>query len=172
MFKKLINRKQAGFTIIEVMIVLAIAGLILVVVLIAIPQLQRNQRDTARQNVASRLSTELGTYATNNGGAYPFEGSDLVDEFVERYVDEGNDGVNPILELKNPQTGEQYEILQASTTAAPDPASADDQLTVYPGLKCSGEVADAGGTISETSRQFAVVVNLERDGTYFCADNS
>lgn len=71
MLRKLINKKQEGFTIIEVMIVLAIAGLILVVVLIAIPQLQRNQRNQSRQSVASRIATEINNYAGNNNGKIP-----------------------------------------------------------------------------------------------------
>ena len=69
-------KSQKGFTIIEVMIVLAIAGLILVMVLIAIPQLQRNQRNTARQNDASRLATSVSTWSSNNNGAVPTAASE------------------------------------------------------------------------------------------------
>ena len=44
-----IGKKRAeGFTIIEVLIVLAIAGLILLVVFLAVPALQRNARNTQR----------------------------------------------------------------------------------------------------------------------------
>jgi prepilin-type N-terminal cleavage/methylation domain-containing protein len=74
--KNLLNkRKASGFTIIEVMIVLAIAGLIMVIVFIAVPQLQRNQRDNARQNIANRVKAEIETYAGNNQGLYPFKNS-------------------------------------------------------------------------------------------------
>jgi prepilin-type N-terminal cleavage/methylation domain-containing protein len=149
-----------GFTIIEVMIVLAIAGLIMVVVLVAIPQLQRNQRDTARQSVANRLSTELGTYSTNNNGQYPFSSTDLAD-FESRYVDGGN-----VLELTNPQTGEQYSIVLATATGD-EPGA--DELMIYPGAACDGE--QVSGTISATSRQYAIRVALEREGTFFCTDN-
>jgi prepilin-type N-terminal cleavage/methylation domain-containing protein len=63
--------RYAAFTIIEVMIVLAIAGLIMVVVFIAVPQLQRNVRDHARKGIADRLKAEIETYAGNNQGKYP-----------------------------------------------------------------------------------------------------
>src|SRR5690242_13565320 len=63
-----------GFTIIEVLIVLAIAGLILAIVFLAVPQLQRNSRDNQRQNVGTRLAAELNTYSGNNQGSYPFAG--------------------------------------------------------------------------------------------------
>lgn len=59
------NNKQ-GFTIIEVVLVLAIAGLIFLMVFIALPALQRSQRDTARRNDMSRVDTSLVQYQTNN----------------------------------------------------------------------------------------------------------
>ena len=64
----LTKKKVSGFTIIEVMIVLAIAGLIMVIVFIAVPQLQRNQRDNARQNIANRERPEIETYDGNIQG--------------------------------------------------------------------------------------------------------
>jgi len=52
--KKLTN-KESGFTIIEVVLVLAIAGLIFLVVFLALPALQRSQRDSQRR-------TDLGRF--------------------------------------------------------------------------------------------------------------
>lgn len=67
---KLQNREK-GFTIIEVLIVLAIAGLIMLIVFLAVPALQRNSRNTQRRNDISGL---LGAYqeaVNNNNGAVP-----------------------------------------------------------------------------------------------------
>ena len=64
---KPIQQKQ-GFTIIEVVLVLAVAGLIFLMVFIALPALQRTQRDTQRRNDYSMLSTAVTNYSTNNGG--------------------------------------------------------------------------------------------------------
>ena len=58
----------SGFTIVEVMIVLAIAGLILAVVFVAVPALQRNQRNTSRQGDIAYLRATLDTSIANNGG--------------------------------------------------------------------------------------------------------
>jgi prepilin-type N-terminal cleavage/methylation domain-containing protein len=83
-------RKSSGFTIIEVMIVLAIAGLILAVVLVAIPQLQKNQRNEARRSVLARISAEVNNYIGNNEGAVPTNGSGdraFTDGFLERYIE-------------------------------------------------------------------------------------
>ena len=60
------NQTRKGFTIIEVVLVLAIAGLIFLMVFIALPTLQRNQRDTQRKNDLSRLKTALDSYKSNS----------------------------------------------------------------------------------------------------------
>ena len=65
MAKANINSKQ-GFTIIEVVLVLAIAGLIFLMVFVALPALQRSQRDTSRRNDMSRVDTSLVQYQTNH----------------------------------------------------------------------------------------------------------
>ena len=44
-----LKKSNQGFTIIEVMIVLAIAGLILLIVFLAVPALQRNGRNTTKK---------------------------------------------------------------------------------------------------------------------------
>ena len=65
MAKNNTNTKQ-GFTIIEVVLVLAIAGLIFLMVFVALPALQRSQRDTQRRNDMSRVDTSLVQYQTNH----------------------------------------------------------------------------------------------------------
>lgn len=62
---------KKGFTIIEVVLVLAIAGLIFLMVFVAFPALQRSQKDTQRQNDISRLSTQINNFKTNNTGGIP-----------------------------------------------------------------------------------------------------
>ena len=62
---------QSGFTIIEVLVVLAIAGLIMVVVFLAVPALQRSGRNNALSTSANNILTGVGTYSSNNGGSLP-----------------------------------------------------------------------------------------------------
>ena len=69
-----LNTNKKGFTIIEVVLVLAIAGLIFMMVFIALPALQRSQRDTQRSNDISRVVTALNQYQANNRGAIPTTG--------------------------------------------------------------------------------------------------
>ena len=71
MLNKLNNSKQKGFTIIEVMIVLAIAGLIILIVLLAIPALQRNGRNTAIKSDAGALTGAISSFVSNANGCVP-----------------------------------------------------------------------------------------------------
>ena len=79
-----IQQTKKGFTIIEVVLVLAIAGLIFMMVFLALPALQRSQRDTQRKNDASRLLAAVNDYRAANRGAVPK--STEVSKFVSNYV--------------------------------------------------------------------------------------
>jgi prepilin-type N-terminal cleavage/methylation domain-containing protein len=71
MLNKIKNRKQEGFTIIEVLIVLAIAGLILLVVFLAVPALQRNSRNTSMKNDVQNVLGGIAEYQNVNSGSMP-----------------------------------------------------------------------------------------------------
>lgn len=84
--RKLRKINTDGFTIIEVLIVLAIAGLILVIVFLAVPALERNARNEERKtDVANTLSGWSQFLADNNqtvptgcsvaGGQFSYTGS-------------------------------------------------------------------------------------------------
>lgn len=65
------HKAKKGFTLIEIVIVLAIAALILVVVFFAVQGAQRNQRNDARKNLASRVLAQYQTYLGNNPAGTP-----------------------------------------------------------------------------------------------------
>lgn len=71
MLSKFKKSNSKGFTIIEVMIVLAIAALILLIVLLAVPALQRNSRNTAIKNDAGNVVAGINEFKSNNDGASP-----------------------------------------------------------------------------------------------------
>ena len=79
------NNKR-GFTIIEVVLVLAIAGLIFLMVFIALPALQRSQRNTRRRQDMARILSAVVDYQSANG-KIPF-GATYDTNFVSRYIDE------------------------------------------------------------------------------------
>lgn len=63
--------KTSGFTIIEVMIVLAIAALILLIVFLAVPALERNSRNLQRKNDASAIANGIASFIADNAGEDP-----------------------------------------------------------------------------------------------------
>lgn len=62
---------KKGFTIIEVALVLAIAGLIFLMVFVALPGLRAQQRDTERREDIISLIDNIKKYEQNNRGALP-----------------------------------------------------------------------------------------------------
>ena len=68
MVRKTNTKSKKGFTIIEVVLVLAIAGLIFLMVFIAFPALQKSQRNTQRRNDYSMLVTAIEHYLDSNNG--------------------------------------------------------------------------------------------------------
>lgn len=147
------NNNKKGFTIIEVVLVLAIAGLIFLMVFIALPALQRGQRDGQRRNDLSRFMSQLNSYSTNNNGRVPAASSESMDSFLKSYMkqDQG--------EFVDPQSGDKYEVAFKG-----DPTT--KKLIYMTGVKCDGENfgSNAG------SRSAAVRIQLEGSG-YFCQDN-
>lgn len=70
-------KKKSGFTIIEVALVLGIAGLIMILAFFALPSLWSSQRDADRRANVMNFISALKTYQTNNSrGALP-EGEDV-----------------------------------------------------------------------------------------------
>ena len=73
--------KKRGFTIIEVSLVLAIAGLIFMMIFVALPALRRTQRNTDRREDITTLLKKVKDYQANNRGALP-GGSDNIDSGI------------------------------------------------------------------------------------------
>ena len=68
-------KTRKGFTIIETSLVIAIAGLIFLMVFVALPGLRAQQRDTDRREDVTELIQKIKDYQTNNRGALPKDSS-------------------------------------------------------------------------------------------------
>ena len=150
--------KKQGFTIIEVVLVLAIAGLIFLMVFVALPALQRSQRDTARKNDVSTVSAAVSSYVSNNRGSFPANGT-----AIEGYLDNlsGNSDASAItieeagIDSVSVSDGE-IAIVQEATCG--DPSATGDEVTH----------ALSTGTL----RQFVVVTRLEAGGgSSYCLES-
>lgn len=90
--KKSNSKALNGFTIIEVTLVLAIAGLIFMMIFIALPALQRSQRDAQRRDDVMHYLDELKAYQQNNRGSLPSD-SNAWTKFMRSYL--GDSFIDP-----------------------------------------------------------------------------
>jgi len=145
--KTKLTKLNQGFTIIEVMIVLAIAGLILAIIFLAVPALQRNSRNTQRNSDGTHLGGLVETYIADNSGTQPTQ-----------IIDSNTPAV--------PVANTVYiggDTFTAQATGAPFVSGATTAITVAPGggvssppalgtdavyskAACSGQTVTGGGT--------------------------
>ena len=170
------TKSKKGFTIIEVVLVLAIAGLIFLMVFIALPALQRSQRDTQRRDDMARFMSQLSQYQSNNAGNTPNTKAEAgktdqvkYNDFIKNYLEAGGDSFN------DPSTGERYIIQRVCSfggTGCADPYNGENadgamgHIYVYTGAKCNGESVEA----TQGARKIAITLKLEGAGVY-CGNN-
>lgn len=144
MLQKYKTKREEGFTIIEVLIVLAIAGLIILIVFLAVPALQRNARNNARNSDASRISAAVSECLSNRNG--------LADQ-----CSAGNTG--------NISTGTLSQLTDAlvAYTTAPGTAVTGTRsgANVVFGVKCAEDGSNAYSATGASARDFAVVYLVE-----------
>lgn len=157
-----LKKNQSGFTIIEVLIVLAIAGLILGVVLATVPSLKRSQRNTQRKADVSAVLGAIADYTSNNNGAIPTTltsnaggiatfGAGVASDAKVNYYTIGNTAV---------AGGISYSatLIAANTLDT----AAEDYLAIISGATCSGTGAVAG-----SARSVAAVYEIENTGSTY-----
>ena len=154
---------KPAFTIIEVVLVLAIAGLIFLMVFIALPALQRNQRDTQRKNDIDRFLTAVQNYQSNNKGVVPEANGTALHSLKQSYLNESNG------EFKDPD-GSTYVIVSASAVGSAISSMKDSNnntlVYYYKNAECSNETTKQ----SNGSNKVAIAMKLEGGGVY-CVNN-
>lgn len=159
--KNQIKKQKTGFTIIEVVLVLAIAGLIFLMVFVALPALQRSQRDTQRRQDFANLEAAVENYMTNNNGKLP---SSTTPASVFNL---GNDGKDP--------EGKPYSLSIKTTVPDKGTAPTTQQVWIVTGADCtetstaSSNKGSSAPKANTSTRAFAIYGYLE-SGTY-CQSN-
>lgn len=162
MAKQNTNSKK-GFTIIEVVLVLAIAGLIFLMVFVALPALQRSQRDTQRRDDMARFMSQLSQRQANNNGNVPALTVAGYTSFINDYLKVGGDT------FADPSTGSDYKVVKvtkctsgacASTTT--DTNAEMGKISIYSNATCNGE----SPAYSQGDRKIALTIKLEGAGVY------
>lgn len=179
---------KGGFTIIEVVLVLAIAGLIFLMVFLALPALQRSQKDSQRQRDVGNVTAQIQKYQQNNNGRLPADGStpavpdaDDVDLdtqwpcksgaagtntavcFIRNYMNGATSTRNEWVDPTGYSYGLAFETLSSGGEKVLGNSDFNDHMVyVEKHARCDGEKA----VYSSNARDFAVMYKLEGSGTY------
>ena len=145
-----LKRSQKGFTIVEVMIVLAIAGLIMLVVLLAVPALQRTSRNSQRTSDVNAVGAAVTEFINNNGGKLP---TTVATDTDGKLTVSGASGTNTSEGKLAYYTGG----VSLVTTVPATNATTEDTLIVVQKAKCTANAAVAG-----TGRGIAITYTLEK----------
>jgi len=157
------TKKAQGFTIIEVLIVLAIAGLILLVVFLAVPALQRNARNTQRSTDVGNILSGISEYVGNNNGQLPAVGA-ISGSGGDLTI--GASGSNTIPVKLGYYTVADVSITDNSTANLSNPgnstdASQRDKVRIVRGASCS--TTTIGDAVTGSSRSIVALYYLEPD---------
>ena len=164
------NTKQTvkGFTIIEVVLVLAIAGLIFLMVFVALPALQSGQRDTARKQDVGNVGTAINNYSSANRGKIPTT-AQLAGNAA------GTPGAGFLSSVSDNISSVEIIGTQASSASTGNKPAEDGVVRVYIGTRC-GDVNPTDKTqvaVTEGSaRQYTMITLLETGGGQAYCQNS
>ena len=157
------EKSTGGFTIIEVMIVLAIAGLILLIVFLAVPALQRASRNTQRKNDASAVAGAVANFISNNGGSLPQGiGQDSADaSSIDVCAVSGCGSGNKESAKLGYYTYSSTNTTLVSTGTPATPTK--DQLIIDTGYSCNP--TNTGISSTPSSRSAAILFAVESTGS-------
>lgn len=159
-----LHKQQKGFTIIEVVLVLAIAGLIFLMVFVALPSLQKGQRDAQRKTDLSRVQVQMQDYLNSTKGAAPTSDGALK-KFVENYLDGATDSLTAGDKFKDPKSGDPYVFKYGD-------APSIGQISYFNKASCKTDgTGEADINSAGASRDFAFTIKLENQKAPFCIDN-
>lgn len=154
------KKSQKGFTIIEVALVLAVGALIFLVVFLAVPALQRNQRNDARKRDQSQIVEAITSYIANNpadaietGDHDYYKNGKGTDDSFGKYIDTLSNNTESVTTRDLPPIGE---------IAHPTDPKLKQRLrkTIYvvPQSVCDDKHR---GTAPGSTRQAAVIIHNE-----------
>jgi prepilin-type N-terminal cleavage/methylation domain-containing protein len=144
--------RQRGFTIIEVLIVLAIAGLIMLVVFLAVPALQRNARNNSRNNDVASILGAVNNYINSNNGSLPNSLSVAADGTLT--VDNTGSTADNSITAK---LGYYKSGVSWVTTGIPTSNDATEETVVVR----SGAECNSGGTNMQTGSTRSIAANYQ-----------
>lgn len=159
-----IKKRNKGFTIIEVLIVLAIAGLIMLIVFLAVPALRRNSNNSVARNDASKILAAVSESVANSNGVLPANNADATDlagaantKQTVKVVDTGANVVAPAIDTV--QIVKQVKCTDPTPTvtgAIPGIVKGSPAVGNAPAVTGASTMVTAG-----TARQYVILFHVE-----------
>lgn len=171
--KKNLLKLKRGFTVIEVSLVISIAGLIFLMVFVALPGLRASQRDTQRRDDMLSFVETVKKYQTNNRGALPTGTGEVVNDgdgaentwqgFYNKYLGNFVDPDGEYYKLNVIGCDTENNIEDCKGGDLEDASFPNDYtILVVTRAKCSGSKA----VRVSNPRNLAVLYRLEGSGVY------
>lgn len=175
-------KSRKGFTIIEVVLVLAVAGLIFLMVFVALPALQASQKDTQRRDDYGMLAAAITSYASsNNGRLYKFAGATsrgansckpFEQKDAMKYLNSNGEDENGDKYAEDPD-GKKY-LLEACTWSGwegnhSDAEPAEQQIFVIVDADCNGNVNGHDAPAKSDGRSFVVYGYMASGSGTYCS---
>lgn len=168
---------RLGFTVIEVTLVLSIAGLIFIMLFVALPGLRASQRDAERRSDIANFIEEVKNYQENNRGALP-GGSGSNSSIIVTNSTGGSDNswggfYKNYLKSFNDPSGYPYRLEIVNCNASGGNCRSKNSLEdisfpnnytilVVRQAQCEGPIAKP----TKNTRKIAVIYKLEGAGSY------
>lgn len=162
------NKNKSGFTIIEVVLVLAIAGMIFMIVFLAVPAMQRNQRDTRRKADLNRAIAAVSQYKSSHRGRLPTDWGKFVKEYI---VTESSDEFVDPSGVQEKQSGETTYVFENTKDSKPTVKNFEEGKNIIyykVGAKC--DVGNHDLKLNQGDRTVALQIKLENAG-WHCLDD-
>lgn len=183
----ILRGRKIGFSMLEIALVMGLAGMIFLMAFILVPQIQRNQRDEARKDDVMAIVQNLKKFQTNNKGVLP-NGTAAVTKrpnsrpsnpstwegFYYDYIEEGfadPDGTSYILVPVVCNSGSSgiargdkcnYNQTISSIDVNSEVNNLNHHLFIFSHATCTEDYA----SYADNPRNFAIVTRLEGSGTF------
>ena len=157
LFKSKPNR---GFTLVEIIIALALGGLVSLLVFYALRQAQYTARDGLRRKYVQKVAENLDIYKDSAANQFQYPTTAI---FASKFIASGQAYFVP---GNDPSTGANFTAAVLASGAIPAYGSYGLGVLIYqPGYACGVN----GGTAN--SGVYRIYTKLEENNTMYCVDN-
>jgi len=157
---------QNGFTLVEIVFVLAISGIIITLVFLVVPQAQVTRRDAQRKTYLGLVAANVDKYKESEANNYQYPADNATFDHAFDPADNSLTPPHPYAVTTNDTDPLSNTTYKFGTTAQTPSSSQSAGIVYAPDVSCAGIAVGGAGGLSI----YSVTITLE-DGASFCIDN-